>query len=91
MTKKVLGVALAAALAFTAHAVSAGEASGPIEKIDMTNNTFFVGDKHFTASPENTVGDKLADLKEGDNVKVEFADEEAAGGKPINAMQLHKE
>ncbi len=89
--RKVLGLTAAAAIAFMAHAVSAGEASGPIEKIDMTNNTFFVGDKHFTASPENTVGDKLADLKEGDTVRVEFADEEEAGGKPINAMQLHKE
>ena len=89
--RRLLGLATAAALAVMTHAVSADEVKGPIEKIDMTNNTFFVGDKHFTASPENTVGDKLADLKEGDNVRVEFADEESAGGKPINAMQLHKE
>jgi hypothetical protein len=89
--RRLLGLATAAAFAVMAHAVSADEVKGPIEKIDMTNNTFFVGDKHFTASPENTVGDKLADLQEGDNVRVQFADEEAAGGKPINAMQLHKE
>ena len=89
--RRLLGLATASAIAFMAHAVSADEVKGPIEKIDMTNNTFFVGDKHFTASPENTVGDKLADLQEGDSVKVQFADEESAGGKPINAMQLHKE
>jgi len=71
--------------------VSADEVKGPIENIDMTNNTFHVGGKRFAASPTNTVGVKLSDLKEGDNVRVQFADPEAAGGKPINAMQLHKE
>jgi hypothetical protein len=88
---KILGLTAAAAIAFMASAVSADEMKGPITDIDMTNNTFHVGDKVFTASPENTVGVKLMDLQEGDNVRVQFANPESAGGKPINAMQLDKE
>jgi len=89
--RKILGLTAAAAIAFMAGAVSADEVKGPIEKIDMTNNTFHVGGKIFTASPENTVGVKLMDLQEGDNVRVQFANPEASGGKPINAMKLEKE
>ncbi len=89
--RKILGLTAAAAIAFMTHAVSADEVKGPIEKIDLTKNTFHVGDKLFTASPENTVGVKLSDLQEGDNVRVQFANPESAGGKPINAMQLDKE
>ena len=89
--RKILGLTAAAAIAFMASAVSADEVKGPIEKIDMTNNTFHVGGKKFTASPENTVGVKLMDLQEGDNVRVQFANPEASGGKPINAMKLEKE
>ena len=40
----------------------------------------------------NAVGDKLADLAEGDTVRVEFSDADADSGKsPINAMVLEKE
>ncbi len=90
--QKLFGLAAASALALLAHGASAGEASGAISDIDLTANTFTVDGKTFTASPENTVGDKLADLEEGDTVRVEFSDADADSGKsPINAMVLEKE
>jgi len=90
--QKILGVVAASALAFTVASASAEEASGPISDIDMTAATFMVDGKVFTADPNNTVGTKLSDLKEGDTVRVEFATEDAESGKsPINAMALEKE
>jgi len=51
-----------------------------------------VDGKTYAASPENTVGAKLSDLQEGDTVRVEFSEQDAASGKsPINAMVLEKE
>lgn len=88
--RKMLGLAAAAALALGVSVASADEAKGPIMKIDMTNNTFEVEGKMFTASPENTTGVSLADLKEGDEVKVMYADPQSESGKPINAMALEK-
>jgi hypothetical protein len=90
--QKILGLAAASALALLAHGASAGEVSGAISSIDLTANTFVVDGKTYAASPENTVGTKLSDLQEGDTVRVEFSDEDAASGKsPINAMVLEKE
>ena len=90
--QKILGIAAASALALMVHGASAGEASGPISNINLTANTFMVDGKTYAASPTNTVGAKLTDLKEGDNVTVEFATQDANTGKsPINAMALEKE
>jgi type II secretory pathway component PulM len=76
-------------LALSAATASADEVTGAITNIDLTGNTFQVEGKTFTASPTNTVGAKLADLKEGDTVKVEATDIES-GKQPINAMRLEK-
>jgi hypothetical protein len=90
--QKLLGLAAAGALALLAHGASAEEVSGTISSIDLTANTFMVDGKTYTASPENTVGTALSDLQEGDTVRVEFSEEDAASGKsPINAMALEKE
>jgi hypothetical protein len=90
--QKLFGLAAAGALALLAHGASAEEVSGAISNIDLTANTFMVDGKTYTASPENTVGAKLSDLQEGDTVRVEFSEEDAASGKsPINAMALEKE
>lgn len=90
--RKFLAIAAAGALALLAQGASADEVSGTISDIDMTANTFMVDGKTYAASPENTVGAKLGDLKEGDKVKVEFATQDATSGKsPINAMALQKE
>lgn len=87
--RKLLAISGAAALALSAMAASADEVEGTITNIDLTNNTFQVEGKTFTASPTNTVGDKLSDLQEGDQVKVEATDIES-GTEPINAMTLEK-
>jgi len=90
--QRILGMVAASALALMVHGASAAEVSGPISNIDLTANTFMVGGKTYTASPTNTVGTKLSDLMEGDNVRVEFATQDANSGKsPINAMALEKE
>jgi hypothetical protein len=90
--RKILGLAAASALALLAHGASAEEVSGTISNIDLTANTFMVDGKTYTADPENTVGVNLGDLMDGDTVRVEFSEEDAASGKsPINAMALEKE
>jgi len=84
---RMLTLAAAAALAMGASLANAEEASGPIENIDLTANTFEVDGQLFTASPENTVGPDLSELKEGDEVTVSY---EAPGGTspPYNAMAI---
>ena len=73
--RKLLAVGGAAALALWAMAASADEITGTISNIDLTRNTFQLEGKTYTASPSNTVGDKLSELKEGDKVRVNSADD----------------
>ena len=87
--RKLLAVGGAAALALWALAASADEITGTISNIDLTRNTFKVEGKTFTASPSNTVGVKLSELKEGDKVRVDTADT-TARKEPYNAMSLKK-
>ena len=87
---RLLPLAAAAALALGASLAHADEVKGMIENIDLTQNTFMVGEKLFTASPENTVGPKLEELKEGDEVTVFFEDPGESGEGPINAMTISK-
>ena len=71
--RKFLGAGVAAALALMAHVAPADEVKGQISNINLTANTFMVGDRVFSASPSNTVGTKLSVLKEGDQVTVTYA------------------
>jgi hypothetical protein len=87
--RKLLAVGGAAALALWAAAASADEVTGTISNIDVTRNTFMLEGKTFTASPSNTVGAKLSELKEGDKVRVDATDIET-GKQPINAMSIQK-
>ena len=90
--QKILGIVAASALALMVSGASAGEASGSISNINLTANTFMVDGKTYTASPTNTVGAKLSDLEERDNVRVQFSSQNANAGKsPINAMTPEKE
>jgi ABC-type glycerol-3-phosphate transport system substrate-binding protein len=86
---KRLAIIGAAALALSAATASADEVTGTITNIDLNGNTFQVEGKTFTASPTNTVGAKLSELKEGDRVTVEATDIQT-GSQPINAMRLEK-
>jgi hypothetical protein len=89
--RRMLGVAAAAALAFSVSAASAAELTGTISNIDLTRNTFVLDGKTFAASPTNTVGAKLSDLQDGDTVKLEVATQDLNTGKqPFNVMVLEK-
>ena len=88
--RKLLGVAAAAALALMAHVAAADQVKGKISKINLTDNTFEVGGQPFAASPTNTVGAKLSELKNGDTVQVSYAHTNLTGNQSINAMSLTK-
>jgi hypothetical protein len=87
--RKLLAVGGAAALALWALAASADEITGVISNIDRTRNTFVVEGRTYTASPSNTVGVKLSELKEGDKVRVDTA-QSVSGKAPYNALSLEK-
>jgi hypothetical protein len=86
--RKMMGIATVAALAFTAGVALADEASGKIEKIDLSANTFMVGDHEFQWSSENSLGPKLKELKEGDQVKVMYEPNQTG---PADVMEIMKE
>jgi hypothetical protein len=89
--RRMLGLAAAAAMAFTVSAASAEEITGTVSNIDVTRATFVVDGKTYTASPTNTVGTKIEDLQEGDTVKLEVSTADATSGvQPINVMALEK-
>ena len=87
--RRLLAIGGAVALGLSAMAASADELTGTISNIDLTRNTFVLEGKTFTASPSNTAGVKLSELKDGDKVKVDAANIQA-GKQPINAMSIQK-
>jgi hypothetical protein len=90
--KRLLPLAALAALGMGASLAQADEVKGMIENIDLTQNTFMVGDKLFAASPMNTVGPKLEELEEGDEVTVHFENPGSSdNSNPINAMTISKD
>ena len=89
--RRLLGVAVAAAMALSVSAASADDITGTISNIDLTRATFMVDGKTYAASPTNTVGTKLEDLQDGDTVKLSVTTADAQSGKqPINVMILEK-
>ena len=89
--RRLLGVAVAAAMALSVSAASADDITGTISNIDLTRATFMVDGKTYAASPTNTVGAKLEDLQDGDTVKLSVTTADAQSGKqPINVMILEK-
>jgi hypothetical protein len=87
--RKLLAVGGAAALALWALAASADDVTGTISNINLTRNTFMLEGKTYTASPSNTVGVKLSELKEGDRVRIQSEDT-TAGKEPYNVMTMKK-
>jgi hypothetical protein len=87
--RTMLGMATATVLALMAGGAVADELTGTISNINLTRNTFTLEGKTFTASPTNTVGVKLSELKEGDKVRVDATNIQT-GKQPINAMSLNK-
>jgi hypothetical protein len=88
--RKLLIIGGAAVTGLWAMAASANEATGTISNIDLVRNTFVVQGIYFAASPNNTIGEKLSKLKEGDRVTVDYADDWANQMGPVNAMILKK-
>ena len=87
--RKLLAVGGAAALALWAMAALANDITGTISNIDLTRNSFMLDGKTYTASPTNTVGVKLSELKEGDRVRIQ-AEGTTSGKQPYNVMTLEK-
>jgi hypothetical protein len=87
--RRTLGMATATVLAIVAGSAMADEVTGTVQNIDLTRMTFDLEGKTFTASPTDTVGVKLDELKEGDKVTVEASDIET-GKQPIDAMSIKK-
>ena len=87
--QRLLGLAAATALILSATLAHAAEMTGYVTNINAAQGSFGVGDKLFTASPANTVGTALADLKQGDKVSVRYH-ESGSGqqGDPNNAMAI---
>lgn len=93
--RRIMGLTVAAAIAAMASAASADEWTGTIKEIDETSGNIVVTnaaapdrEEVFAVSDTTTAGATLADLKEGDKVKIFYADDDT--GDPINAMQIDK-
>jgi hypothetical protein len=83
------GLLAASALVALASRASADEITGPIQRIDRIGNMFLVHGTQFAASPQNTVGVRLADLRPGDRVTV-FYEGNPSYRQPWNAMVLRR-
>ena len=84
-----LGALAATAFVGAASAASADEITGKIQNIDPAVNRFTVNGTVFVASPWNTVGAQVADLRLGDRVKV-FYGANSSERQPWNAMVIKK-
>jgi hypothetical protein len=70
--RKSVGLATALAIGSAVGTATAEGLSGPIESIDQASSTIVVAGEVFIVSSD-TVGPKLSELKEGDNVEVVFS------------------
>ena len=72
MSRQGLAVAAAAAVCLFAQGASAATAEGTIDRINQVANTFSVGGQTYQWSSINSIGPELQDLKEGDEVKINY-------------------
>jgi hypothetical protein len=84
--KRLLGPAAATALILSATLAYADTVTGYITNINHTQNRLEVGDTLFNASPSNTVGTPLEDLKAGDKVTVTYS--ASTSGSVSNARSI---
>jgi hypothetical protein len=70
--RKSMSMGAAVALLVLAGSAHAAEISGRIENMDLTRNTFSVGDHVFQWSSMNSLGPRLKDLQEGEQVTVRY-------------------
>jgi hypothetical protein len=86
--QRLLGLAAAFALILGATLAHADQITGYVKNINTTKNTFMVGDTVFVAAPNNTVGAKVKDLKEGDKVTIMY--QKSMSGAINNANSITK-
>jgi hypothetical protein len=86
--QRLLGPVVATALIAGATLAHADQITGYVADINTIKNTFVVGDTVFTASPTNTVGTPLKDLKEGDKVTIRY--QKSMSGPINNATSITK-
>jgi hypothetical protein len=77
--QRLLGLAAATALIFSATLAHAESITGYVTNINSTQNRFAVGDTLFNAAPNNTVGTPLDEIKEGDKVTVTYSTSTSGG------------
>jgi hypothetical protein len=83
--RKLLAMVGAATLLALVQTADAGEATGKIESINTTANTFMVDGTLYQYSSSNTQGVKLNELKDGDTVRVMY-EENQDGRRDVLAL-----
>ena len=84
--QRLLGLAAATALILSATLAHADTITGYVKNLDTAHNRFSIGDELFNASPSNTVGVSVDELKEGDKVTVTYS--KGTSGMGSNARSI---
>ena len=89
--RKMIGFAVATALAFAAGVASAQNAQGTIENIDPVAKTIVVDGQVYQMPDETTAGVSLEELEVGDKVDITFSDEDRGDDTSVQkAMMVEK-
>jgi hypothetical protein len=89
--RKMIGFAVATALAFAAGVASAQNAQGTIENIDPVAKTIVVDGQVYQMPDETTAGVALEELEVGDKVDITFSDEDRGDDTSVQkAMMVEK-
>ena len=89
--RKMIGFALATAVAFAAGVASAQNVQGTIEEIDPVAKSIIVDGEVYQMPDSTTAGTPLEELKVGDKVDIMFSQEEGEDeGAPQRAMMVEK-
>jgi hypothetical protein len=90
--RKILGVAVAGAVALMAGSALADSETGAVSNINKTANTFQMHGRTFTAGDANVIGTKVGDLEDGKTYRITYSSRDATSGKsPINVMTITPE
>jgi hypothetical protein len=84
------GWTAAAATAGAAWIAQDTEVTGTLAKVDLPHGTILVDDQLFRVSETRVVGAAFEELKEGDRVRVLYAEGGTASRDPIDAVQIDR-
>jgi hypothetical protein len=84
------GWTAAAATAGAAWIAQDTEVTGTLAKVDLPRGTILVDDQLFRVSETRVVGAAFEELKEGDRVRVLYAEGGTASRDPIDAVQIDR-